>query len=140
MVGGLLVQAAGMTWIALIAEPGLAYRDLVLPLIVAGVGVSAAIPAAQSSVVGSVSLDAVGKAAGVNSMMRELGGVFGIAVSVAVFAHAGGYDSPAAFVDGFEPAILVAGALALAGALAGTALPSRRAPAAPLPRPVAETV
>ena len=50
-----------------------------------------AIPAAQNSVVGSVALEAVGKAAGANSMMRELGGVFGIAVAVAVFAGAGGY-------------------------------------------------
>jgi hypothetical protein len=33
-----------------------------------------------------VSEDAVGKAAGTNTVMRELGGVFGIAVSVAVFA------------------------------------------------------
>ena len=39
----------------------------------------------------------VGKAAGANTMMRELGGVFGIAVVVAVFAGAGGYASAAAF-------------------------------------------
>ena len=37
--------------------------------------------------------DALGKAAGANSMMRELGGVFGIAVVVAVFAGAGSYAS-----------------------------------------------
>ena len=36
----------------------------------------------------------VGKAAGANTMLRELGGVFGIAVTVAVFAGAGGYASP----------------------------------------------
>jgi hypothetical protein len=41
-----------------------------------------AIPAAQNSVVGSMSDDLLGKAAGINSMMRELGGVFGIAVAV----------------------------------------------------------
>ena len=44
---------------------------------------------------------AIGKAAGVNSTLRELGGVFGIAVAVAVFAAAGGYA--AAFSDGFCP-------------------------------------
>ena len=52
--------------------------------------------------------DALGKAAGANSMMRELGGVFGIAVAVAVFAGAGSYASPQAFTDGFAPAIAVA--------------------------------
>jgi EmrB/QacA subfamily drug resistance transporter len=126
MVGGLLLQAVGMGWIALIAEPGLEYSEFVLPAIVAGVGVSMAIPAAQNSVVGSVALEALGKAAGTNSMMRELGGVFGIAIVVAVFAAAGSFASANAFLDGFAPAIAVTAALSLAGAIAGTALPGRR--------------
>jgi EmrB/QacA subfamily drug resistance transporter len=129
MVGGLLLQAVGTVWIALIAEPGLAYSELVLPLIVAGVGVSMAIPSGQNSVVGSVARDAVGKAAGANTMMRELGGVFGIAITVAVFAGAGSYASTQAFTDGFAPAIGVAAAMSGAGAVAALALPSRRAPA-----------
>jgi EmrB/QacA subfamily drug resistance transporter len=126
MAGGLSLQAIGMGWLALVAEPGLSYGGFVLPAIVAGIGVSMAIPAAQNSVVGSVALEAVGKAAGANSMMRELGGVFGIAVVVAVFAGAGGYGSATDFLDGFAPAIAVAAALSLAGAAAGALLPGRR--------------
>ena len=105
MVSGLLLQAAGMVWLALIAEPGLGYSELLAPFIVAGVGVSLAIPAAQNSVVGALGTEAIGKAAGVNSMMRELGGVFGIALVVAVFAGAGSYASAAAFTDGFAAGI-----------------------------------
>ena len=52
-------------------------------------------------------------------MMRELGGVFGIAVVVAVFAGAGSYASPQAFTDGFAPAIGV-------GAAAGARRRGRR--------------
>jgi EmrB/QacA subfamily drug resistance transporter len=126
MVSGLLLQAAGMVWLALIAEPGLAYSELLAPFIVAGVGVSLAIPAAQNSVVGALGMEAIGKAAGVNSMMRELGGVFGIALVVAVFAGAGSYASAAAFTDGFAAGIGVAAGLSLAGAIAGLALPGRR--------------
>ena len=59
-------------------------------------------------------------------MMRELGGVFGIAVVVAVLAATGSYASAATFVDGFGPAIGVGAALSLAGAAAGLALPGRR--------------
>jgi hypothetical protein len=59
--------------------------------------------------------------------MRELGGVFGIAILVAVFAGAGSYASPQAFSDGFAPAIGVGAGLSLLGALAGLALPGRRA-------------
>jgi EmrB/QacA subfamily drug resistance transporter len=126
MVAGLLIQAAGMIWIASIADPGLAYSHLILPLIVAGIGVSMAIPAAQNSVLGSVGIESVGKAAGTNSMMRELGGVFGIAILVAVFAGTGSYASAQAFTDGFAPAIAVAAGLSLCGAIAGLALPGRR--------------
>jgi EmrB/QacA subfamily drug resistance transporter len=129
MVGGLTLQAAGMAWLALIVEPGLSYSQMLAPFIVAGVGVSMAIPAAQNSVVGSMSAEALGKAAGANSMMRELGGVFGIAVTVAIFAAAGSYASAQAFADGFQPAILVGAGLALAGAITGLALPGRRASA-----------
>jgi len=131
MVGGLTLQAIGAAWMAIIAEPGLAYSELLGPFIVGGVGISMAIPAAQNSVLGSVSMESVGKAAGANSMMREMGGVFGIAIVVAVFAGAGGYASAQAFTDGFGPAIGVTAAFAAAGALAGLALPGRRrAPAA----------
>jgi predicted MFS family arabinose efflux permease len=126
LVGGLTLQATGMAWLALIAEPGLAYSSMLAPLLLAGIGISMALPAAQNSVVGGVTIEAIGKAAGANSMMRELGGVFGIAVAVAVFTAAGSYASPAAFSAGFGPAIGVAAVLSLAGAIAGMALPSRR--------------
>lgn len=125
LVGGLTLQAVGMAWLALIIKPDLAYSQMLAPFIIAGVGVSLAIPAAQNSVVGSVANEAIGKAAGVNSMMRELGGVFGIAVAVAVFAGTGGYASAQAFTDGFGPAIGVSAGLALAGALVALAMPRR---------------
>ena len=121
MVAGLLLEAVGLGRIALIAGPGLVYSSLLVPFIVAGVGVSMAIPAAQTSVIGSVSADEIGKAAGVNSTLRELGGVFGIAVSVAVFAGSGSYASVQAFSDGFGPAVAVGAGLALPGRRVATA-------------------
>ena len=76
--------------------------------------------------------EAIGKASGVNSTMRELGGVFGIALSVSVFAGAGSFASPQAFTDGFVPAMGIAAGLGLLGALSGSVLPGRRtAEAAP---------
>jgi hypothetical protein len=90
-------------------------------------------PAAQNSVVGAVPEEAIGKAAGTNSTMRELGGVFGIALAVAVFSGAGSYASAGAFSDGFAAAIGVAAGLSLLGALAGLALPARQQMAAAEP-------
>jgi EmrB/QacA subfamily drug resistance transporter len=142
MVGGLIMQATGMAWIGLIAEANLAYSELVLPLILSGVGISMAIIAAQSSVVGSVATDAIGKASGTNTMMRELGGVFGIAIAVAVFAAAGSFASPQAFTDGFAPAMGGAAALAAVGAIVSLGLPRRRPaqqPPTAAPVPALET-
>jgi len=126
MTTGLVLQAAGLAWVAAIAKTGLTYSDLIAPLILGGVGVSLAIPAAQNSVVGSVDDDDLGKAAGANSMMRELGGVFGVAVAVAAFAGGGHYGSPATFIDGFRPAIVAAAAISAVGAVAASLLPTRR--------------
>jgi hypothetical protein len=61
-------------------------------------------------------------------MLRELGGVFGIAAAVAVFAGAGSYASATLFTDGFATAIGLAAGIAAVGSVASLALP-RREPA-----------
>jgi predicted MFS family arabinose efflux permease len=127
LVAGPLLQAAGMTWIALIAGPGMAYGQMIAPLMVAGVGISMSFPAAQNSVVGAVAPEAIGKASGTNSTMRELGGVLGIALGVAAFSGAGGYASPADFSDGFVAAMAVSAGLSVLAATAGALLPAREA-------------
>ena len=133
MVLGPLLQAVGMGWIALIAEAGMPYGRLIAPLLVAGVGISMSFPAAQNAVVGAVPPEAIGKATGTNTTLRELGGVFGIALSVAFFAAAGSYASPVAFTDGFVAAMGVAAALSLLAACAGALLPSRERLGVPAP-------
>jgi len=122
---GLLLQAAGFAWIAVIAGPGLAYPAMLAPMLISGAGIGLALPAVTKAVVGSVPHADIGKASGAFSMMRQLGGAFGIAIAAAVFATAGGYTSAAAFSAGFAPAIAAATGLALAGALAALVLPGR---------------
>ena len=129
-VAGLLLQAAGMGWIALVASPDVAYWRLVAPLVIAGCGVSMAMPAIQNAVVSSVAPERLGKASGTFNMLRQLGGVFGIATLVAVFTGAGSYGSPQLFSDGFTAALGVAAALSLAGAIASVGLPARARAAA----------
>jgi EmrB/QacA subfamily drug resistance transporter len=126
LAGGLALNAIGLGWIALVASPEMSYWQLVPALVVAGCGVSMALPSAQNAAVGAVAPEQIGKAAGANSMLRELGGVFGIALAVAIFASAGGYASAQAFSDGFVPAMGVAAGLSLVGAAVGALLPARR--------------
>src|SRR5919198_1550203 len=140
IVGGLLLQTIGMASIALMASPTMAYADMVPALVVAGTGVSMAIPATQSVIMGALGPTEAGKASGKDNMVRQLGGVFGIAILVAVFSGAGSYASPQAFSDGFGPALAVTAGLALVGALTALGLPGRRSAVAPAPAAVvAET-
>ena len=126
VVIGLLMQAIGLGWIAMIAAPSLAYSTLIAPLVLAGVGVSMAMPSAQNAILSSVTVAEMGKASGVFNMGRFLGGMFGIAGLVAVFSGKGSVDSAATFSTGFAAAMTVAAALSLLGAVAGLWLPARR--------------
>jgi EmrB/QacA subfamily drug resistance transporter len=126
VVTGLTMQAIGLGWIALLVAPGVAYSALVAPLLLAGVGVSMAMPAAQNSVLSSVAVVEMVKASGVYNMGRFLGGMFGIAFLVAVFSTGGGANSAANFSAGFAKTMMVAAALSLLGAVAGLWLPARR--------------
>jgi EmrB/QacA subfamily drug resistance transporter len=131
LVGGLLLQAVGFAWVALLSRTGLPYSEMIAPLILAGTGISAALPAAQNAVMSAVAPTEIGKASGTFSTARQLGGAFGLAITVAVFSGAGSYASPVSFSDGFAPAIAVSAALSLCGAVAGAWTPLRRlAPAA----------
>jgi EmrB/QacA subfamily drug resistance transporter len=125
VVAGLLMQAIGLGWIAITAAPGMAYSNLVAPLLLAGVGVSMAMPAAQNAILSSVAAAEIGKASGVFNMGRFLGGMFGIAALVAVFSANGAVDSAASFSTGFAVSMRVAAALSLLGAVAGLWLPAR---------------
>jgi EmrB/QacA subfamily drug resistance transporter len=126
VVTGLLMQAIGLGWIAMIVAPGVAYLVLVAPLVLAGVGVSMAMPAAQNAILSSVAVTEMGKASGVFNMARFLGGMFGIAALVATFSATGAADTGEHFSSGFAAAMMLASTLSLAGALVGLVLPARQ--------------
>ena len=77
-------------------------------------------------VLSSVRPDEEGQASGANNAIRELGGVFGIAVLASVFAHYGGYTTGQSFVDGLTPAIYAGSAVVAAGALAALGISRKR--------------
>ena len=135
MVLGMAMQAVGLAWVALIASPDVGYLQLGIALTVAGVGTSLCFPTVANSVMSSVPPQEAGVASGTNSSLRELGGVFGIAVLAAIFTRHGVYASPQTFVDGFQPALVVGAALTAVGIVAALLTPGRprseRQPTAP---------
>jgi EmrB/QacA subfamily drug resistance transporter len=122
VVVGLALKAAGLAWVAAVAAVDAPFVALAPALVIAGAGVSLAMPPVQSGVMRSIEVRDLGKASGAFTMSRFVGGAFGIAVLAAVFSAFGGYESPAAFTAGFTAVMYGAAILAAAGALMATGL------------------
>ena len=118
MVTGLGLQALGLAWIAEVGSPTVAYSALVVPFILSGIGMALYFAPVANVVLSSVRPEEEGQASGANNAIRELGGVFGVAVLASVFAHYGGYGSGQSFVDGLGPALYVGAGFVAAGAVA----------------------
>jgi EmrB/QacA subfamily drug resistance transporter len=134
IITGLVLQAAGLAWLALVTAPGVAYASLILPFVISGVGMALFFVPVANTVLGSVRPDQEGIASGANNAIRELGGVFGIAVLASVFSSVGGYASPASFAHGLDAAVWVGAGIVAAAAAAAVVIPRRRARSAtPVP-------
>jgi len=135
LVTGLALQAGGLAWVASQAAAGSSgYGRFVAPLIIAGVGVSMAIPTAPTAVLGAVGPADVGRASGVSNTMQRFGAAFGIALVTAVFAANGHFGSVASFTAGYRPAMFVSAGISLLGSAAAVAI-GRRAAAVATPHP-----
>src|SRR5499427_4627693 len=135
---GLALQAIGLGWLAMVISPTVAYATMVPAFVIAGIGMSLFFAPVANVVLSSVRRDQEGIASGANNAIRELGGVFGIAVLGAVFSARGGYTSGTAFVSGLTPAVWVGGAAVAAAAAAALLVPRLRQPEAPLAEPARE--
>jgi EmrB/QacA subfamily drug resistance transporter len=133
---GLVLQATGLAWLAAVSSPTVAYSTLLPAFVVSGAGMAMFFAPVATMVLGTVRRDEEGIASGATNALRELGGVFGVAVLASVFASHGGYASGQAFVDGLRPAVAVGAAGVLLAALAIAAVPGRRRPST-LPASVA---
>jgi EmrB/QacA subfamily drug resistance transporter len=122
MGAGLVLQAIGLAWIAAVSTPTTAYVELVGPFAVSGLGMALFFAPVANVVLSSVRPEEEGQASGANNAVRELGGVFGVAVLAAVFTANGSYRSGQQFVDGMNPAVMIGAALVAVGALAAFAI------------------
>jgi len=126
LVTGLALQAIGLGWLALVITPTVAYAAMVPAFVVSGVGMSLFFAPIANVVLSSVRREEEGIASGANNAIRELGGVFGVAVLGAVFSARGGYTSGTAFVAGLTPAVWVGAVVVAVAAAAALALPRLR--------------
>jgi EmrB/QacA subfamily drug resistance transporter len=123
---GLTLQAIGLGWIAHVSTPTTPYADLVGPFIISGIGMSLFFAPVANVVLSAVRPVEEGQASGANNAIRELGGVFGVAVLAAVFAHVGGYQTAASFTHGMTVAVWIGAVVVLTGAVAAFLIPGVR--------------
>src|SRR5690348_4832942 len=124
MVTGLALLTVGFTWVAVRGTLATSWVELTLALLVAGIGISVALPTVPTAVLNAVAPDEMGYASGINYMAQRLGGVFAIAISTAVFAAHGHLGTPASVTAGFKPTLAACAGFALLATLSATAITS----------------
>jgi MFS family permease len=122
---GLALQAIGLAWIATVATPTTPYIDLVAPFVISGIGMAHFFAPIANVVLSSVRPEEEGQASGANNAIRELGGVFGVAILASVFASVGGYGSGQHFINGMTPAVYTGAAIVALGAFFAFAIGKR---------------
>ncbi len=130
MVPGLLMQGAGLAWLVALAGTHAHYPAYIAPFVVAGVGVSMAIPTSSAAALNAVPPEALGKASAILNTLRQFGAVFGIATVTAVFNSNGSLASPASVTQGYQPALAAAAGFSLLGAMVALAVRGARPAAA----------
>jgi EmrB/QacA subfamily drug resistance transporter len=130
---GLTLQAGGLASLATLSTPTTPYWQLVGPFMVSGIGMAMFWAPVSNVVLSAVKQEEEGQASGANNAIRELGGVFGIAVLASVFSAYGGYRSPDTFVNGMNAAVWIGAGVVALGAVAAFAIGKSRVRAAEQP-------
>jgi EmrB/QacA subfamily drug resistance transporter len=121
---GLALQAIGLAWISTVTTPTTPYSEVVIPFFISGIGMALFFAPVANVVLSAVRREEEGQASGAANAIRELGGVFGVAVLASIFAHYGGYLSAQDFVDGLRPAVWVGSAIVGVGSVLAFLVPS----------------
>jgi len=119
---GMVVVAAQLFYFSTLGVHE-SYWALLPGLLAGGIGMPAVLTPASAAAMSGVSVDKAGVGSAVVNTSRQVGGSLGIAVMGAIMAHEiAGSTAPAAFVHGLSVALVVAGAIALAGAVVAASL------------------
>jgi EmrB/QacA subfamily drug resistance transporter len=134
---GMALQAVALAWLAVVVTPTVPYEQMIVPFILAGVGMGLFFAPIANVVLSAVRPEQEGKASGATNTIREVGGVFGVAVLAAIFSSNGSYNDPVAYVAGLQPALAVGAFVVGLGVIAALFIPARAGARAIAPRTVA---
>lgn len=139
---GLALQTVAVAWIVAVSNASAVYGDVVVPMLLAGIGMGLTLaPLANAVLIGRSEVEH-GVAASVNGTLRQLGVAIGIALVTAIFMRNGEYLPGQPFVDGMRPALIACAALTGGATVAALGLLRRfgaAAPAREIPQPALTT-
>jgi EmrB/QacA subfamily drug resistance transporter len=141
MTGGMVLIAAQLVLFSQAGENA-SYWQLLPSLFIGGIGMACTMTPSAAAATRAVPVDKAGIGSAVLNSSRQVGGTMGIAIMGAIVAsQMGGTLDPAAFMDGFERALLVAAAIAAVGAVVAFTLvrpheEAGRAADSPAPEPI----
>ncbi|MCO5998061.1 DHA2 family efflux MFS transporter permease subunit [Actinoallomurus rhizosphaericola] len=134
VTAALAMFAAAFFTIGILVTSGQTYVTLIVPLLVAGIGVAAAFPTTATAVMRSMDPGRFAIASGVSTTIRQTGAGFGVALAVAMFSGFGGYGSGRQFFNGFGAAVYALAAITLLGVIPALIIPALKSRSAePVP-------
>ncbi|WP_433334807.1 MFS transporter [Spirillospora sp. CA-294931] len=127
IAAALTLFAGAFFAIGFLVMEGHTYATMVVPLVIAGIGVAAAMPTTATAVMRSTDPGRFAIASGVSTTIRQAGAGFGVALAVAMFSTFGGYESGPEFFDGFSAAVYALAAVTLLGVIPAVMIPPLKA-------------
>ena len=139
MAAGLALQASALAWFAATTSTTMTFGQVLPAFVMAGTGMALVFAPSASALLSVVTPALAGKASGTNNAIREVGGVFGVAVLSTIFSQSGSLSSTKAFVDGVVPSLWVGASVVAIGAVVALLIPRGKAAPAidPAMQPVA---
>src|SRR6478672_7372832 len=126
LAGGMMLVSLSLALESLITDTS-GYLTLLPAFIVGGIGMGMTMSPMTAAVMGSVDRTKAGAASGVLSMMRMIGGVFGVATLTALFQHlaagraAAGHSTSDVFIYSLSHSLRFSAAIAVVGAIVAAA-------------------
>jgi predicted MFS family arabinose efflux permease len=127
-IAGSVLSLVGLGLLARVPASGHLLTDIILPLVVVGLGAAVVIVPTSVAAMSGVAADRHGVASALLNASRQLGGALGLAVIATIVANsaarsaAAGNDGPAALTAGFHAGFTVSAALVVATIAVAAAL------------------
>lgn len=128
IIASTALQILGLAWFLLTIHPDAAYVSLLPGMIMAGLGMGVFFALITGQAIAFSTRSTEGVATGINTSIRESGVLIGVACVGALFALAGGSESPDGYTVGLPAALVASLAFLALGLISSIMTPTEKQP------------